>query len=422
MSPFVQQPTPPFASVKSILKNGVLLFIVFIFLIASLEIFFRIIRKDDALKLSMGHPDSEFHHAFEPNSSLHMVSSILGEFDVWAHINNVGFRGSDLRNEKLAGQKRIFVVGDSFTFGVGAEDPETIPEQIQKHLDPTRQKIEVVNGGRGHDSPLTYSMRLRREVPLLKPDLVLMLLDFSDLWEDWHNEKHAIYNSSGSIIGINPLYEFGKFNVWNFLRSKSVFCGYLHNKVVRTALKIKKLGFMGYIQTKLKGKKAKAVISKLEGETIAFDGRLFLRGSQKADEITEHFKRTASYILKCRDLVTASGADFILVMYPYGVQVGPNQWAEGRTFWGFEQGQVYDDPFSFDLVADFAAKNQIAFINLWEDLKRHKDEILFFPFDGHFTPRANEIAAEALSGYLRSTFTSTHPNRFSPPTFSRQAQ
>ena len=361
-----------------------------------LELIFRALYPEDALRLAMGDIDLRYHHSLKPNSDLHLVSSVPGEYDLTARINNFGFRGPDIELGKKPGQLRIFVVGDSFTFGSGARDDETIPALLQKSLDPTGESVQVINVGTGSYSPVTHYLRLRDQVPTFRPDLVLMLLDFSDLRDDWDREKNLLYDRSGNITGSNPYYEYGKFQLWNYLRSKSVFCKYIHNKVVRTVQKIKKLGLREYIRVRLTGGRSKAAIAKQEGDTIEFDGRLFMRGRAKAEEIRTHFKRTGKFIMLSRDVALQNGAQFILVMYPYGTYVGPDQWAEGRKFWGFESGKVDTDLFAFDLVRDFAADNGIPFINLLNDFVAHKDEKLFFDHDGHFTPRGNEVAKDAL--------------------------
>ncbi len=381
---------------KLFLKNILLLIVTLTISLGVIEIGFRIFRHDDALRLSMGRVDTKYHHTFQPHSAIHMKSSFPGEYNVTAHINNFGFRGPEMEKEKLEGDKRVFIVGDSFTFGVGAEDTETIPAFLQSKLDPAREHFEFINVGRGNTSPLIDYLRLRDEIPAYSPDAVILMLDFTDLWDDWNFEKNLLYNADGSLKGLNPYYEYGKFKVWNFLRANSVFCSYLHNKLVRTFGKIGKLGLRRYIEIKISGKKAKGEIAKLTANTMDVDSRIFLRGSEKADLIREHFARTAKYILMCRDLAKAQSLPFILVMYPYGVQVGPEQWGKGRTAWGFDAGKVYSDPFSFNLVEQFAKENQIPFINLWPDLLKHAADPLYFPYDGHFTPQANEVVAEAL--------------------------
>jgi hypothetical protein len=166
---------------------------------------------------------------------------------------------------------------------------------------------------------------------------------------------------------------------------------------VRPVRQIRKLGLKRFLTTVLRGERAKAVIATSANDTIEFDGRLFLRGSEKQDEIRRHFVRTARYILMCRDLAAQYGVEFLLGIYPYGIHVGPDQWSEGRVSWGFEKGKTYQDLFSFEVVERFAAENNIPLINLLEPLRAHADEMLYFPYDGHFTPAANRVVAQALS-------------------------
>ena len=49
---------------------------------------------------------------------------------------------------------RIFAVGDSFTYGVGSEDDQTIPYLIEKRLILEGLDAEVINAGIGHTSPI----------------------------------------------------------------------------------------------------------------------------------------------------------------------------------------------------------------------------------------------------------------------------
>lgn len=395
------------------LKKILLFVVTLIFLFLVLEGAFRLVRKDDALKLSMGRVDAKYHHTFEPHSTLHLVSSVPGEYDVIAHINNYGFRGSDMTLQKQVGMKRIFVVGDSFTFGVGANDEETIPALLQKKLDPGKKEFEFINVGRGNTSPLIYYLRLREEIPKFRPDAVVMLLDFSDLWEDWRFEQNLVYDAQGKPDHLNPYYEYGKFNLWNYLRANSVFCSYVHNKVVRTFLAIKKLGFRKYFQSVvLEGKRSKAVVATVsKDDTMEFDGKIFLRGRERESEIKNNFPRTAKYILMTKKLCESYGVRFLLAMYPYGIQVGPEQWGKGRVYWGFEEGRTYTDTFSFDLVQDFAKENHVPFINLLGTLRAHAGQKLYFDYDGHFTPAANQVVAEALGSspvFLESIGEASH--------------
>src|SRR4051812_26327091 len=51
-----------------------------------------------------------------------------------ATVNAMGFRGAAFAEPKRPGGYRIAVVGDSFTFGVGVGDDETLPAHLQREL------------------------------------------------------------------------------------------------------------------------------------------------------------------------------------------------------------------------------------------------------------------------------------------------
>ena len=61
--------------------------------------------------------------------------------------NEHGFRGSFPPRARRPGVKRVVAIGDSFTFGLGAEDGETYPAQLEVELERRRGdgRAEVLN-------------------------------------------------------------------------------------------------------------------------------------------------------------------------------------------------------------------------------------------------------------------------------------
>jgi len=386
---------------KKILRILYITVIFFIAAEASLRIY-GLFDKNRGLKNCMGEPNKKYHHAFKPNSRFRLISPKNDEYNVNIRINNYGFRGEDITLKKKPGMKRILVMGDSFTFGVGAEENETIPYLVEKYLKERAKFVEVINAGIGGSSPLSNYLKARDEYLEFSPDIVIYFFDFSDLADDWRNEKSLVYDKNGKILRCDPTYAYGKRDWWAFMRLHSKACSYIHNKLVRTFDKIKILGLRGYIQAKLEGKRAKSlIVAKQAGEMaknpIEYDGYLMMRGPDRLPQIKEHFKRNEKYLNMIRDLFAFRGIPMILVIYPYGIHVGPDQWNEGRVYWGFEKGKVYDDYYAFDILEDYAKRNNIPCINLLPDFLEARDEHLFFDLDGHFTPLANKIAAKAIA-------------------------
>ena len=355
--------------------------------------------RNRGLKNCMGDLNKKYWHSFKPNSRFRLVASKNNEYDVAVKINNFGFRGEDISIEKKPGTTRIMAIGDSFTFGVGAEEDETIPFLIGKGLKDEGRKIEVINAGFGSYSPVLHYLKLRDEYLEFKPDLVLLFFDFSDLADDWRAERSLIYDKSGRIVRCDPSFVNGKRDRWLALRMRSKLCAYLHNKVIRSFEKIKALGLKEYLKAKLQGKRAKSLIvdKEIKGkDPIEYDGYLMIRGREKLSLIKRHFERTERYLNLIKGLLDERGIPMILVIYPYGIHVGPDQWGTGREYWGFERGRAYDDYYAFDILEDYAKRNGIGCINLLSDFLKNKEKRLFFDIDGHFTPEANRVAAGAI--------------------------
>ena len=129
---------------------------------------------------------------------------------------------------------------------------------------------------------------------------------------------------------------------------------------------------------------------------IEYDGYLMIRGRHSMPQIKKHLKRTEKYLTLIKDALAEEGIPMILIAYPYGIHVGPDQWDRGREYWGFERGKIYDDYYAFDLVEDYVRRNRIPYINLLPAFLKNKGKELFFDIDGHLTPDANRIAAETI--------------------------
>lgn len=357
-------------------------------------------------------------YLFEPGTTKEGKSQVEGEFDYTAHINKYGYRGKDFDMPKKEGVVRIFAVGDSFTYGVGAEDSETIPYRLEAELSERGVQAEVINAGIGHASPIQHYVNLRDIHLKYEPDLVILLLDLTDLWDDWNRERSAVFDKNGEILYFDPTYVNGKRSWWLVAKNYSAFCSWIDTKVVRSVRKIQTIGFINYLKAGVQGKRAKAIIAnseklKSDPNTMEYNGLLWLRGREKQEMIDENWPRTARYILKIRDLLASKNIPLVLVMYPHGIYVGKTEWNEGRKFWGFEQNKIYTDYYAFEEVGLFAEDEGIPFINAMDDfLLADKSKQYFFLNDGHMTPEGYKVVAESILKHpeFKNTYNATLPN------------
>ena len=100
------------------------------------------------------------------------------EFDTEIRINSLGQRQREIDLEKGTWE-RVLVIGDSFTFGWGVEEPLSYPRLVEAGLDGvTPRRVEVVNAGfAGGFYPDAFFVYLKERGLALDPDLVVGVND-----------------------------------------------------------------------------------------------------------------------------------------------------------------------------------------------------------------------------------------------------
>jgi hypothetical protein len=119
---------------------------------------------------------------------------------VFGHVetNALGYRGpSPATVEKPAGTRRVLVLGDSFVFGWGVPEEDSIPGQLRARLANPAAPVEIVNAGyHAGAGPDAYYAYLRREGMALAPDVVVLVVftsnDIDDVGETRWLETDAI--------------------------------------------------------------------------------------------------------------------------------------------------------------------------------------------------------------------------------------
>lgn len=98
------------------------------------------------------------------------------------HINSLGLRGAEVTREKLAGCRRILMIGGSTTFGNSVGDAETYPHQVEQILRSRspEQRIEVINAGISGARSYHHLLRLKHSYLSLDPDVVTFYTGWND--------------------------------------------------------------------------------------------------------------------------------------------------------------------------------------------------------------------------------------------------
>ena len=352
--------------------------------------------KGAAIGAGLEHP--HFHHRLKSSHTYHYPSK-LHEFDVHIRTNRFGLRGPDPVLPKPAGTIRILMLGDSYTFGFPVQDDETFCALIEQGLKAKGFPVDVVNAGVSSYSPTLHYISLRDEFLAFDPDLVVLWYDLGDLQDDYRYQKNLLYDASGRIVGCDPRYVNGRFDWREWAKTHSALASYLDKKVWRTMEKLQVLGLRGYLQAILHGERAKVAIGRLKGKQVAsdlldYEGFLLVREFATEELIKPYWSVSAKSLIMIRDLLAQRQIPFVLGIYPYGMLVGPDQWAEGRVYWGFEKGKTYDGTLALATFTRFSAEEHVPLINTFESFRAAAQSAkLFYDWDGHMTPEGQRVLA-----------------------------
>lgn len=112
-----------------------------------------------------------------------------------------GLRKLDQPNAANCGP-RILFLGDSFMQGYGPTD--SVPYHVRRYFKETLGKdLCVFNAGTSSYSPSVFVPQAKKLIPLLRPDLIVIDVDETDLWDDYYRYRQLVTkDATGSIAAV----------------------------------------------------------------------------------------------------------------------------------------------------------------------------------------------------------------------------
>ena len=120
-------------------------------------------------------------------------------------LNSLGLRGEEPAVPKPDGLRRVLALGDETVLAAGTPADETFVGRLAPRLGAAAARVEpgavaeVVNAGVPGDCPLLSVLRLRR-LGALQPDLILLFVRPSDLWEDARYRRDLVTDDAGRPV------------------------------------------------------------------------------------------------------------------------------------------------------------------------------------------------------------------------------
>src|SRR4029079_9523596 len=130
--------------------------------------------------------------------NIHGRYAVPGVFDTTVTINSQRLRSeTEYGSEPPAEVTRIAVLGDSFTFGIGANDGETYPAQLERMLRET-VRVQVINAGVGGTGTGEQARRFDLLVKQFHPHIVVLTAISNDVDDDLDRGLFVL-DSSGEV-------------------------------------------------------------------------------------------------------------------------------------------------------------------------------------------------------------------------------
>jgi hypothetical protein len=349
----------------------------------ALELVVRFIEPREVLREFFETSDPILHHRLIPGARARQKTT---EFDAAYEINSLGLRGPEISRVKPAGTKRLLILGDSFTEGVGVNGNETYASRLQVLLDESRlpSRWQVINAGVASYSPLLEYVYLKHSGLALQPDLVMLALDLSDVFDDVQYERLAEIDATMAPIAVRADPERGRAS-WPVERLLDL------KDLVKTHTRT-----YNFVRRQIAGNiEAGRNRADTSGD-VRFDKYAMLR-EDRGPASDREWTRTYEHVLRIRDTLKARGIDFWISVYPYGLQVSPREWASGRQFWGFKEGVVLSTR-PQQLVAAFGRTHRVPVVDMSDDFRKASETVfpLYYDGDGHWRAAGHRVAAAAL--------------------------
>jgi lysophospholipase L1-like esterase len=328
-----------------------------------------------------GDPDLQF--AIRPNAETVLARR---DFKIKIASNALGFR--DVNRGPKDGALRVLVLGDSFTFGWGAERDATFEVQMERLQAAARAErheppLEVVNAGVPGYNLYQSLLALGKKGWKVDPDVVVLAAfiqnDFSEnseteAWLERKKTRPRQEKERGGVVGW--LEEHSQAYVWLRVKYKSSY----------------RLQRMWYKLTRPFNKKE---------ERYKYRNLLVFQKPVPAEMETE-WRLSEQLLVRLRDAVRARGRRLLVALVPSELQVVRGVWERD----GRKEGL---DPGSFDLeapnlrVAAFCHAAGIPVVDLLPAFRAASrgGEVLYLPSDHHWNAEGHRLAAEILLAELR---------------------
>jgi len=343
--------------------------------------------------LPLAVPDPVLHHVHRPGS-VFVERQPLDEFEpVRVRFNALGLREDrEVPPEKGPGERRVLVLGDSFVEARQVPYPETMTQQMERLYEEWWReegaggRVLVLNGGVSSYSPSLEHLYLAHRGLNLDPDLVVQCFSFNDVTDDHKYRAGMEVDAAGTPLRaapVSPTAPPGRASLFD----------------LRILDLLALLPHPGGGETEGAGIYAPYGFA---GSDTLLRNPLALFEEHYDDDEARAWLETLGHLRSTSRLLDREEVAYLLVALPAPAQVGPDQWKVGKVKWGMEPDDVIQSTRMQDLLAVFASKEGVPYLDLLPAFRARSRDRLFYDYDGHWTAEGNRLAAEEIFSFLKN--------------------
>ena len=333
------------------------------------ELVLRAVRPQEAMTVDRGlyEPDPPRRYRLHPGYRGRITNHV--EFDDAVAIDSHGMRGPG----PVAADVRVLCLGDSFTFGVGADERETYPARLQAQLRDEGIDAVVWNAGvPGYGVPDEVAWYERWGVPL-QPNVVVIAPFLANDLQD------AMPGSSTRVVDGELVAGDGSGGARRWL--------YYHSHLFRL---VKSSLLEGPLRQKL-GLAEPWARRERRAE-------LALYGPALPPELAAGARATDRAVARLAELAARHEARVIAVLVPSLPQVDPTRWRALHRELGIDP-RGHDARRPHRLFAEMFARHRVAVVDPSAALAAAvaRGERVYYPRDQHLTPLGYDLLARQVS-------------------------
>lgn len=300
------------------------------------------------------------------------------EFTSWIEVNSKGLRGSEVEYAKPAGERRLLVLGDSFTFAEQVNQHETFTQRLEDRLNARggAGRFRVLNAGSNGWSTANELVFLAEEGMKFSPDLVVVAFYAGNDVSDNYRRVATVRDAERADLALRGVDAFE--GPRGILRRSMLYT------VVETG-----------------------VLAKLPWWQPAGDSDASVRRLPRTpDEVEEAWEISAGLLNRTRLVAESRGAKMMAMVIPSASEVAARQ----RSRDDDDQPQENPDPAAAPSIVDVHARLgeiggrlDLAMLDLLPALQRQalrSRQRLYYRQNAHFTAAGHELAAKELYDFL----------------------